>query len=149
MGCIILKVFRIGGCKMIYWKKEYELGVEEVDKQHKYLIDVAIEAYELLKNKLAVDKYDKIVGILQELRDYTICDFEYEEGYMKEVAYPKLLSHKMEHKKFINKLNAVDLSAIDANQEEALISIIEFIAVWLDSHILETDKRISEYTASN
>ena len=71
---------------MIYWKKEYELGLVDVDKQHKYLIDVAVEAYELLKNKLAVDKYDKIVRILQELRDYTIFHFEYEENFMKKIS---------------------------------------------------------------
>ncbi|WP_019879044.1 bacteriohemerythrin [Succinispira mobilis] len=134
---------------MIYWKKEYELGLVDVDKQHKYLIDVAVEAYELLKNKLAVDKYDKIVGILQELRDYTIFHFEYEENFMKKNSYPKFLSHKMEHKKFIDKINAVDLSTIDENQEEALLSILEFIATWLESHILETDKRVANYLQEN
>ena len=133
---------------MIHWKKEYELGLPDVDKQHKYLIDVAVEAYELLKDKLTSDKYDKIVGILQELRNYTIFHFEFEEGFMKKEAYPKILSHKMEHKKFIDKLNAVDLNAIDANQQEALISIIEFVAVWLDSHILETDRRVADYLRS-
>ena len=68
---------------------------------------------------------------------------------MKKNSYPKFLSHKMEHKKFIDKINAVDLSTIDENQEEALLSILEFIATWLESHILETDKRVANYLQEN
>ena len=38
---------------------------------------------------------------------------------------------------------------IDENQEEALLSILEFIATWLESHILETDKRVANYLQEN
>ena len=57
---------------MLQWKEEYEVGVAEIDEQHQKLIDIANRVYELMRNELALDKYDQIVEILQELKESDI-----------------------------------------------------------------------------
>ncbi|MDT8902377.1 bacteriohemerythrin [Anaeroselena agilis] len=125
---------------MIQWSEEYRLGLADIDEQHKNLFAIANKAYDLLKNELRTDKYDQIMEILDELRDYTVTHFSQEEEYMASIGYPKLLSHKVQHSDFIEKISNVDLNSVDANQEKYLFDLLDFFADWLVNHILKTDR---------
>ena len=127
---------------MLQWKEEYEVGVAEIDEQHQKLIDIANRVYELMRNELALDKYDQIVEILQELKEYTVYHFHFEEGLMQKAKYKKRFSHKILHQNFLAQVEAVDLSAVDENQEAYLIQIMDFIANWLIEHIVGEDKKV-------
>ena len=129
---------------MLLWKKEFEVGVAEIDEQHQKLVAIANHVYELMRNDLALDKYDQIVEILQELKEYTVYHFQYEEGLMQKAGYKKRFSHKILHQEFLAQVEAVDLSAVDENQEEYLIRIMDFIANWLIEHIVGEDKKVGQ-----
>lgn len=129
---------------MIKWKTDYELGVNHIDEQHQKLFEIADRAYELLRNEFVIDKYDKIIEILKELQEYTIFHFKSEEEYMLSIGYKKFLSHKVIHEDFIKAINNVDLQKIDANQDESVKKILEFVVDWIDKHILTEDKLITE-----
>ena len=129
---------------MLQWKEEYEVGVAEIDKQHQKLIDIANRVYELMRNELALDKYDQIVEILQELKEYTVYHFHFEEGLMQKARYKKRFSHKILHQNFLAQVEAVDLSAVDENQEAYLVQIMDFIANWLIDHIVGEDKKVGQ-----
>ena len=90
------------------------------------------------------DKYDYIVEILNELRDYSVTHFQHEEEYMASINYRKLLSQKVEHQDFIDKVSAYDFSQIDENQKDAILEILEFLNEWLIDHILKSDKLIGQ-----
>ncbi|NCB76991.1 MAG: bacteriohemerythrin [Negativicutes bacterium] len=129
---------------MLQWKEEYEVGVAEIDEQHQKLIDIANRVYELMRNELALDKYDQIVEILQELKEYTVYHFHFEEGLMQKARYKKRFSHKILHQNFLAQVEAVDLSAVDENQEAYLVQIMDFIANWLIDHIVGEDKKVGQ-----
>ncbi len=129
---------------MLQWKEEYEVGVAEIDEQHQKLIDIANRVYELMRNELALDKYDQIVEILQELKEYTVYHFRFEEGLMQKARYKKRFSHKILHQEFLAQVEAVDLSAVDENQDAYLIQIMDFIANWLIEHIIGEDKKVGQ-----
>ncbi len=129
---------------MISWREEFALGVPEIDEQHKNLFAIANRAYEVLKNQLLVDKYDQILAIFNELKDYTVYHFTFEEDYMKSIGYRRFLSHKVEHDDFIQRINETDLRKIDENQEQYLIDTLEFVVAWIEHHILGVDKKIVE-----
>lgn len=127
---------------MIKWDDKYLIGVDIIDTQHKELFRIANEAYNLLKNEFYTDKYDKVVLLIEELRNYAIFHFETEQNYMKEIGYRKLLSHKVLHDDFVDKVNKINLNHMDENQDEYLSSIIMFVVDWIENHILKTDKQI-------
>jgi len=129
---------------MITWKEDFRLGIDEIDKQHKRLFDIANEAYDLLKNEFAIDKYDHIVEIIKKLKDYTIYHFDYEEDYMKSIGFKKLLSHKVLHDDFKEKINNIDLDKIDQNQDEYIKDILNFLVDWIEKHILKDDRLYAE-----
>ena len=121
---------------MINWKEEYRIGIKLIDEQHKKLFELANKAFDLLKDDFYIDKYDDIIMILKELKNYAIYHFKSEEDYMESIKYRKILSHKVEHDDFIQKIEEVDIDKIDENQDKYILDLLEFIVNWIDKHIL-------------
>ena len=67
---------------MYKMKKEFETGIEFIDEQHAKLFEIANETYNLLMNDFKIDKYDEVIELLVELKDYTKFHFKQEEEYM-------------------------------------------------------------------
>jgi len=128
---------------LINWKEEYRIGIKLIDEQHKKLFELANKAFDLLKDDFYIDKYDDIIMILKELKNYAIYHFKSEEDYMESIKYRKILSHKVEHDDFIQKIEEVDIDKIDENQDKYILDLLEFIVNWIDKHILGTDKLIT------
>ncbi len=124
--------------------KDYHTGIDFIDEEHAKLFEIANRAYDLLTNQFVTDKYDAIVAVLEELKEYTKYHFNHEEEYMKSINYPKRFSQLHQHTQFINKLNSYNLKEIDVNQQEGILEILDFLAVWLQGHIKGMDKKIGE-----
>lgn len=129
---------------MYEFKEEYKTGIDFIDEQHKALFEIAEKTYTLLKNEFTIDKYDKIVALIKELQDYTVFHFAAEEEYMKSINYKRMFTQKVEHDAFIKRINDVNFSKIDENQEEYIISILELLNDWLAGHIFSNDKLIGK-----
>lgn len=128
---------------MLKWKYEYIIGIQEIDVQHEELFNIANKAYRALNDTFSLDKYDEIITIIEELKEYAIYHFKSEEEYMKSIHYKKIFSHKIEHDEFIEKVNNVDLRKVDDNQDKYLLEILDFIVEWTSEHILKIDKKIT------
>ncbi|NFG63538.1 bacteriohemerythrin [Clostridium botulinum] len=129
---------------MYKMEEEFKTGIEFIDEQHKKLFEIADKAYNLLTNNFTLDKYDSVVNIIEELKDYTTFHFKSEEEYMDSINYKRRFSQKIAHEKFIEELNNVDLKIVDENQDEGIKKILEFLNTWLTEHILYSDKLIGK-----
>lgn len=129
---------------MYEFKEEYKIGIDFIDEQHRVLFDIADKTYNLLKNEFIIDKYDKIVTLIEELQQYAKFHFTAEEEYMKRINYKRMFTQKVAHDAFIKKMNDIDFSKIDENQDEYILSILKFLNDWLVEHILKSDKLIGK-----
>ncbi len=131
---------------MYEMKKEYFTGIELIDSEHSQLFDYANQIYELLHAEFVPDKYDNILVILDELRDYTKKHFADEEAYMESIHYKKIFSQKIQHQAFIEELDNIDLENISEveNQDEMISKMLTFVTDWLKTHILELDTQIGK-----
>ena len=121
---------------------EFRTQIPLVDKEHETLFDLVRQTYELVHDEFRVDKFDDIIEIIEELRDYTIKHFADEEQYMKSINYDGLPEQVAAHTAFVEKLNAIDFDEIDRDQEDALDKLIKFLLNWLVQHILKVDKKM-------
>lgn len=121
---------------------EYLTGIELVDAEHKELFRIVDKANQLVKNFDSLSGYDSILQILNELKEYTKEHFADEEEYMEGIQYEGLSAQKRAHEAFVDKLENISLDQIDANPQENLQELLEFLLGWLINHILYTDKRI-------
>jgi len=126
---------------------KYHTGIELVDQEHQRLFEIIADANKVIHAELLHDKYDEIMRILSELKDYTEEHFHDEEAYMEKIGYPELAKQKKAHEAFVERLAEIDLDSMDDNQQEYLEELIDFLLNWLSVHILHMDKKIGEYAA--
>jgi len=125
-------------------KDEFKTGIEIIDNEHKMIFEIADKIYKLSKNEFIIDKYDRIINLIEELKGYAALHFRDEEAYMESINYKKMFTQKVDHDSFIKKLNEIDLNDLDANQEEYILELLDFINDWLVNHILEKDMLIAQ-----
>lgn len=122
---------------------EYLVGVDLIDGEHRELFSIVDRANRLVKTYDAISGYDRIVEILNELKDYTIEHFRDEEEYMESIHYEGIEAQKRAHEAFIDKLENIDYNEIEDNPQESLQKLLEFLLGWLINHILYVDKKIT------
>lgn len=131
-----------GGDDPFAFTEKYKMGVELIDNEHRRLFEIIRETHELTNDVLFNDKFDEIKKIIAELKDYTIMHFADEEEYMEKIGYAGLEAQQVVHQSFVDRLNEVNLDAVDGDQEGYLKELIEFLLGWLANHILKMDKMI-------
>ena len=125
----------------IEWKKEYELGVEEIDNQHKKLVDIVNRYVEAKTN----NHEEKIIGpIVKELVEYTQTHFSSEEMHMQQHNYPLLLLHKSQHKALVAQLINI-LKDMKERKSAVGDELLQLLKAWLIKHILEEDHKYAKY----
>ena len=129
---------------MYKMKKEFETGIAFIDEQHAKLFEIANEAYNLLNNDFKIDKYDEVIELLTELKEYKKFHFQQEEEYMEKINYKRRFSQKIEHNAFIEKMDNIDLNLIDENPDEYIKYLLNFLNMWLTEHILHNDMLIGK-----
>ena len=124
---------------------EYLTGIGIIDDEHRQLFALVNEVHSLVNDEFIFDKYDEIMRILTELKNYTEMHVHDEEAYMEQIHYSDLDAQRRAHNAFIEKLvdiNFEELESLDNNQQEYLLDILDFLAKWLVNHILKMDKLI-------
>jgi hemerythrin len=127
---------------MIKWKDEYALGVAEIDTQHQKLFEISNQAYALLRDKLTTDKFDQMVSIIDELKDYCHYHFQTEEAYMQRMGYADFPAHKKIHDDITEEIDAINLNPLDHSQDQAILGILDYLVNWISNHILVMDKKL-------
>ncbi len=131
---------------------KYKTGIMLVDDEHKHLFEIIRDTNDVIHAELLHDKYDEIMRLLAELKNYTEFHFSDEEALMERIHYPQLEAQKRAHSAFVGRLVEVDLTDLDNmddNQQEYLTDLIQFLLSWLSNHILGSDKKIGDFIREN
>ncbi|MCS7279381.1 MAG: bacteriohemerythrin [Thermodesulfobacteriaceae bacterium] len=135
----------------ITWDESFEIGIEEIDKQHKHLVFLLNNLYQtLFQNELLWDMEENLSKILQELIKYAEYHFISEENLMENLNFPELECHKNIHEYFRKRVQEF-LSEFEReiNFRELGLSIFKFMKVWVVNHILNDDKKIALFLGKN
>lgn len=134
---------------MFEWDDKFSVEITEIDKQHKKLFSIGRNLVSVLENTSeGIDQYDDIKRLIKELHKYTIKHFNAEEKLMEKADYIGLPNQKFQHKIFVKKLEEIDIEKLDQAQEDSTMKLLDFIANWIGSHILEVDMKYKD-TLSN
>ena len=83
---------------------KYKTGITFVDDEHRRLFEIISDTNDLILDQLLHDKYDEIMRLLAELKDYTEFHFSEEEALMERIHYPELPSQQRAHAAFVDRL---------------------------------------------
>jgi len=127
------------------WKDSYSVNVAEIDKQHRKMFEIGGRISDLVLANDGYDHYDEIMSILQELTEYTVYHFDFEEKLMEQHGYKDLDSHKFEHIFLTKKISKLQGKDIDTDQKNATVDLIAFVSDWIAGHILQTDMKYKDH----
>jgi len=120
---------------LIQWTDEYSVGVPELDKQHKALVD--------LINRLATEGHRPrvIPVVLDELDRYAKDHFRVEEAFVRATRPQDLEEHQRQHRAFEEWLHAAREVYRFSNTapDPFVVTLNSFLRNWLINHILKTD----------
>ena len=126
--------------KIVSWKNEYSVGVDDIDSQHKKLIDLL----DRLDTSIQKGNDDSITGdIIKELVAYTQTHFKAEEKLMAEIHYADIERHKSLHWNFILEVKGL-LVRLKKGKNNEPKDLLKFLVHWIICHIGEEDKRVGD-----
>lgn len=131
-----------GGDKLFEWDDALNIGVADVDPQHKVLVDLINEVYAAMKAGAGAATLKGIVG---RLREYTVKHFTYEESILdKSGSYPDMQQHLKQHRAFVDRIAQFE-QALSGGRVTVDMEMMRFLKNWLKQHIMGTDKKYVPY----
>lgn len=129
---------------MITWKKEYSVGYEEFDEQHKELIRILNGIQPILNNENLSDEelYIEMSDVLSKLLDYTEYHFESEEKLFEKYNYKYEEEHKELHHRFFMKITELLANLVLDDDLRGIVSKTDaYLKEWLLNHIQGADQK--------
>ncbi|NIB38604.1 bacteriohemerythrin [Pseudomaricurvus alkylphenolicus] len=120
---------------LLQWNSNYELGIDESDRQHKTMVDMMNKVHIMSakgRDSAAIAKS------LDSLIRYTEIHFGWEENLFDSYDYPNSDEHKSEHRKLITELREHQ-KRIEVGSKREIDKELKQLNDWLINHIHHSD----------
>ena len=117
----------------LHWSSDLDTGIESIDKQHQRILDYVNE----LNSANSAGDMAVTNRVLNELVDYTITHFAFEEELQEKAGYPFLRAHKRVHEIFAKRVAEFQKRA--AAGENVAPEVLSMLKIWLVNHIKGDD----------
>ena len=125
----------------IDWTADYELGILEIDRQHRRLVEIVNRLHDAMEQDCP---RGVVQGVVSDLVTYTELHFTYEEMLMRRMDYPGLESHLNEHSGLTRELMESE-SALKSGQSRVSVELMSFLRKWLLDHVIGEDRALANY----
>ncbi len=142
----------------IVWRDEISVGNEEIDNQHKYLIDLI----NIIESAVNCDLFEDALSIyIDQLVSYTKVHFRQEIEIQKEISFPFIEHHQKAHQNLANQLEEIvsefkkigtsKTLKIDPSKSKTegfkkpVDHLFLLLRDWIIHHILEEDMKMKDY----
>ncbi len=127
----------------IVWVADLNTGIDVIDEQHKRIVDYI----NLLEEAIAKGSRDVVGKVLEELIDYTLSHFAFEESLQEEAKYTFTKPHKAIHDTFVKRVEKYQTEH-NAGGDVAK-QTHDMLSAWLVHHIKREDMAyVTEVKAS-
>jgi hemerythrin len=120
------------------WTPDLETGIREIDGQHKRIVDYINQLYD------ARDHHDReaVGAVIDEMVDYTLSHFAFEESLMTDAGYMFAGPHKKIHELFTRKVGEYRMR-FEAGEDVAA-DLHAMLSRWLFNHIRNDDRSYTD-----
>jgi hemerythrin-like metal-binding protein len=132
--------------KLVEWKESMAIGIDPIDKQHRYLVDTLW----LANDKLSRGDDDVLLAkIIEEMLGYAIMHFETEEALMQRYNYEadhpdNAHDHVSQHREFSQRMVTFN-NQLHEGQHVSRLEVLTFLNDWLQDHLLGVDQLFGEF----
>jgi len=119
---------------LIEWTEDLNTGIRVIDNQHQRIV----EYINKLGHAQEHHSREEVSEVLDELVDYTLSHFAFEESLMEESGYAYINAHKKVHELFVKRV--ADYQQRFKMNEDIAEELINTLRAWLINHIKNDDK---------
>ncbi|KAF1068471.1 MAG: Bacteriohemerythrin [Pseudomonas citronellolis] len=123
----------------LVWQDDLDTGIQVIDNQHKRIVEMINHLYDAQ----AKHDRDEVGEVIEELVDYTVSHFAFEETLLEDSGYQFTRAHKKVHELFIKRVSEYRLR-FQAGEDVAE-ELRGLLGRWLFNHIRNDD---ANYVAS-
>lgn len=125
-----------------YWNKSFEVGVPEIDSQHRRLVELINALAAAIATRGTLPDVQLLCAHLME---YAALHFTDEEELLAACPLPEAEKerHRNAHREFVNQVQEI-FQRTDLLQADVAEQVLDFLVTWLISHILGSDKKIAQ-----
>ncbi len=127
---------------LIEWTDDLSVKIPSIDEQHKKLVGMINSLYEEISKG---DIKNALVNIFEELVNYSVVHFGYEEILFDEFNYDDADTHIAEHEQLVKQVNILKNRLLHDKGFTLSWETFEFLYKWLTDHIMECDKAYSQF----
>ena len=132
---------RASSSKFVQWTPSMDLGIGEIDRQHRMLVDYINDLHSAMSNHRSASE---LLEILHKLRNYTSTHFRDEEKHFVHTDYPLVKDHLKIHREFEAKVDEVE-RGIKEGTVTLSMDLLSFLKDWLVKHIMGMDTQYVPY----
>ncbi len=118
------------------WQERYELGIPEIDRDHRILFDLIGQLHDAHAAGHGVERLDYV---FQVLHDYVQTHFAHEEALFAASGYAQAEPHKQAHRRFTGELDGLYRHYRAAGNPRICIELLGMLNNWWHFHVLEDD----------
>lgn len=118
----------------MFWSKDLDTGFAVIDNQHRRIVDYINDLYDA---RTSGHKREDIAKVIDELVDYTLSHFTFEESMQEEAHYPFLKAHKKVHDLFAKRV--AEYRERFKMGEDVSEELNNLLVTWLFNHIKRDD----------
>jgi hemerythrin len=120
------------------WDHELDTNIPVIDNQHRRIVEYINELHDAI---VSADR-EQVGEILEQLVDYTMSHFAFEEELMEQAGYGFIAAHKKVHQMFTKKV--ADFQMRFELGEDVSRQLLTTLRTWLINHIKRDDADYAE-----
>lgn len=123
---------------LMVWNDRLSVGVELFDNDHKKLVQMLNDLYDLLAGERGPDTLGEV---LDGLVEYIQVHFKHEEDYFYRTGYPQADTHCHEHANMVLWVGEIRKRYYEGQVFGLSLSALSFLRDWLFDHIMGSDRQ--------
>lgn len=123
------------------WRSTLEVGHEQIDCEHRSLVDTLNQLHAAMKMGRGKAELEKVLTFL---KDYTVGHFQAEEAMMGKHGYPGSQVHLAAHADMARHVSTL---VADYQSGKTLLTgaVFDFLETWLVRHIMSEDRALGDF----
>lgn len=120
------------------WDPSMDTGIDIIDDQHRRIVDYINQLHDAINDKSKAE----IEQILNQLIDYTVTHFTFEESLQAKAGYAHLEAHRKVHEAFTARIG--DYKERFDRGEDISKKLLSDLRIWLTNHIKQEDRHYAD-----
>ncbi|PYG01361.1 MULTISPECIES: bacteriohemerythrin [unclassified Thioalkalivibrio] len=118
----------------VHWSDDLDTGIPVIDNQHKRIVEYINRLCEAVEGQAT---REQVHEVLDQVVDYTLTHFAFEEEMLEIVEYPDLEQHRKSHEAFSQRIRQYQQDFADGHDVASELG--ETLRDWLMNHIRKDD----------